>query len=131
MNTFYKEFTFFTVEAVKDEYTIHFTAYNGVGYLENFEEQIKLGMDVSIKEIIALTNDPFNDPGPLFMCYIKWDGCSNWDFSTKENSSYPIHFCSSLEAFHFGKMIGDLYEWAAELSPENKEYILFKKTDNL
>lgn len=52
---------------------------------------------------------------PIISGSIKWDGCSNWDFSKQ------YHFCSKTDAKNFGDLLPKLYEWASELMPENKE----------
>ena len=65
-----------------------------------------------------------NGPTLDFLGYIKWDGCSNWDFGP--NAHYPLHFCGMTEAGEFGKLIQKLYEWAAELMPEHKDELLWK-----
>ncbi len=56
-------------------------------------------------------------PDPLFLGSIKWDGCSNWDFS-KQNCA--LHFCGRNKAVEFGVFLGKLYEWAAELMPDKE-----------
>jgi hypothetical protein len=43
-----REFEFFTVEAKKDTHHVDFTIYEGIGYLESFEEQVKLGIDPAL-----------------------------------------------------------------------------------
>lgn len=52
--------------------------------------------------------------------YIKWDGCSNWDF---ENKNYPLHFCSRSEIKRLSNLFIMLYDWALELMPENEFYL--------
>jgi hypothetical protein len=111
-----REFDFFTVEAKKNTNHVDFIIYEGIGYLEAFEKQIELGIDPAL--------GPNYDDGPLVKGYVKWDGCSNWDFPHEANTTHPLHFCGKLEAACFGKMIVELYEWAAELMPEHKSMIL-------
>lgn len=66
-------------------------------------------------------------PGKPFMVgYIKWDGCSNWDFLLEENVTHPLHFCSQIQTTQFGNLLYEMYNWAAELMPWNKEWILKK-----
>lgn len=48
----------------------------------------------------------------LFTGYVKWSGCSNWDF---QNKPCLLHFCSKEETVAFGTFLGKLYDWAAEL----------------
>jgi hypothetical protein len=91
-----REFEFFTVEAKKDTHHVDFTIYEGIGY----------------------------DDDPLVKGYVKWDGCSNWDFPLEAGVTHPLHFCGRQEIRCFGKMLAELYEWAAELMPEHKEMIL-------
>jgi len=56
---------------------------------------------------------------PLFVGVIKWDGCSNWDLP-------QFHFCTKGEARRLGEFLEELYYWAAELMPTNKDMILDK-----
>lgn len=51
---------------------------------------------------------------PLFAGSVKWDGCSNWEIG-------ELHFCTQKQAKEFGILLGMLYDWAAELMPENKD----------
>jgi hypothetical protein len=111
-----REFDFFTVEAKKDTHHVDFTIYEGIGFLESFEEQVKIGIDSTL--------GPNYDDDPLVKGYVKWDGCSNWDFPLEAGVTYPLHFCGQQEIRCFGKMLAELYEWAAELMPEHKEMIL-------
>lgn len=55
----------------------------------------------------------------LFHGGIKWDGCSNWDFSTDDGTTHPLHFCGKGDAKNFGQLLDKLYEVAAELMPNN------------
>jgi hypothetical protein len=110
-----KEFDFHTVEAVKSEYSVEFKIYTGIGYIEQYEEDLKMGFD---------DTGPQYDEDPLMVGYIKWDGCSNWDFPLPQGVTHPLHFCSHLEIKAFGNMLASLYEWAAELMPNHKDMIL-------
>lgn len=54
----------------------------------------------------------------LFSGYVKWDGCSNWDFQSfnkRVGCTHPLHFCSKEDAVEFGVFLGQLYDWTAEL----------------
>lgn len=46
--------------------------------------------------------------------YVRWDGCSNWDFEDR----YPLHFCRPKDAEIFALLIKKLYEFAAKLMPD-------------
>jgi len=109
---FRREFDFFTVEAKKDNFHVDFKIYEGIGFLESFEKQIKLGIDPTL--------GPNYDDKPLIEGYIKWDGCSNWDFPLEPGTTHPLHFCSHQQIKSFGYMFSSLYEWAAELMPDQK-----------
>lgn len=43
--------------------------------------------------------------------YVKWDGCSNWDFHTDE---VLMHFCGRRAAMAFGKVLDRMYQIARE-----------------
>ena len=62
-------------------------------------------------------DDEISSNEPKFIGYVKWDGCSNWHFS---GDNYQLHFCSQEEAINFGKLIGEIYEWASKLLPDNE-----------
>lgn len=110
-----REFDFFTVEAQREKSHVDFTIYEGVGYLKDFEEQIKLGIDPAL-------GPSYNDT-PLVKGYIKWDGCSNWDFPLEPGVSHPLHFCGLQEVTAFSKMMPELYKWAAKLMPEHHKIL--------
>ena len=59
-----------------------------------------------------------DDTDYLFSGYVKWDGCSNWDFQSfnaRVGCTHPLHFCSKEDAIEFGVFLGKLYDWTAEL----------------
>lgn len=61
---------------------------------------------------------------PWITGYVKWDGCSNWDFpQAGKNYTHPLHFYSRQSAIEFGQFLGKLYVWAAELLPESKDVL--------
>lgn len=43
--------------------------------------------------------------------FIKWDGCSNWDFKTEDCAA---HFCGRESATGIGRLMGRLYGITAE-----------------
>lgn len=57
---------------------------------------------------------------PMFEGYVRWDGCSNWNIP---DGYYQIHFCSKKQAENLGKLLGALYEWAAELMPTHDDIL--------
>ena len=57
------------------------------------------------------------DKEPMFIGHVKWDGCSNWHIP---NGNYQFHFCSIEQAKNLGVLLGELYEWANELMPEQE-----------
>lgn len=46
--------------------------------------------------------------------FVKWDGCSNWDFKTSE---CMMHFCEREQMVQLGELLGRLYDMTAELCP--------------
>lgn len=44
--------------------------------------------------------------------FVKWDGCSNWNFGEQ-----MIHFCGADEARGLGELFHRIYELAAEIIP--------------
>jgi hypothetical protein len=55
---------------------------------------------------------------PLLKGTVKWDGCSDWHFG---RFYYPLYFYNKNQAKEFGLLLAGLYDWAAELMPQNKE----------
>lgn len=45
---------------------------------------------------------------------VKWDGCSNWDFKTRE---CMLHFCSREQMVQLGELLGRLYDLASKELP--------------
>lgn len=60
---------------------------------------------------------------PLITGYVKWDGCSNWDFPS-DGCTHPLHFCGKQDSIEFGEFLGKLYDWAAELLPNHAKEML-------
>lgn len=54
--------------------------------------------------------------------HIKWDGCSNMKFDEQETSM--LHFCSKVQAQSIGLLMGALYDLAAEMMHDYKQYII-------
>ena len=50
----------------------------------------------------------------LFNGSIKWDGCSNWDFSP---SGVALHLCGRTDAREFSQMIDALFDLTEEWLP--------------
>ena len=49
---------------------------------------------------------------PFLTCGIKWDGCSNWNFSQ------GIHLCARRDAAEIGLLMLRLYDWAKEVGQD-------------
>jgi hypothetical protein len=109
-----REISGYTVEAEPYKAHVEFIIYDGVGYIESHKEAVSLGIDPEDRKHL---------PEPLMLCSIKWDGCSNWHVFGENN--YQLHFCGLKPTRDFGAMLSELYEWAAELLPENRDDILF------
>lgn len=48
--------------------------------------------------------------------FIKWDGCSDWEFPTQETCM--LHFCGIDQATSIGRLMNRMYEIAAEQMPK-------------
>lgn len=83
--------------------------------------------ECSVMFSVYVGSDEDADHEPLLIGYIKWDGCSNWNFS-KEN--YPLHCCGRDNAEDFANLFLEMYDWALEWMPENKEYLMSDKKAN-
>lgn len=44
---------------------------------------------------------------------VKWDGCSNWDFSSEEMNMF--HGCSREDLINIGLILGEAWVWTREL----------------
>lgn len=57
----------------------------------------------------------FNCDRSLFLTgYVKWDGCSNWNIP---EGNYQLHFCGRKEMEKFTELLQAMFDWAAELMP--------------
>lgn len=59
------------------------------------------------------TTTDLNDAQRVFTAYIKWDGCSDFDFYPDRGGN--DHFCGKSYAVSLGETIGSAYELALEL----------------
>lgn len=46
---------------------------------------------------------------------VKWDGCSNWDFSSTELNMF--HGCCKADLTNLGAIMGEAWDWTRELLP--------------
>jgi hypothetical protein len=53
----------------------------------------------------------FDAAEPFLTGFIKWDGCSNWDFHSRD---CMIHFCGRKHATSIGRLMDRLYQIASE-----------------
>lgn len=53
----------------------------------------------------------FDVAEPFLTGFIKWDGCSNWDFHTDDCLR---HFCGKVHATSIGRLMDRLYQIASE-----------------
>ena len=56
----------------------------------------------------------FVDAEPFLHGYIKWDGCSNWDWHDRDCMQ---HFCGREDAVSIGALMNHLYDIAAQRLP--------------
>jgi hypothetical protein len=66
--------------------------------------------------------EDFDEADAFLSGDIKWDGCSNWDFHTDEwdfhTDECMAHFCGRSNAERVGRLLGALYDLAAEMMPD-------------
>lgn len=77
----------------------HFKVYEIEGY---YEEDKEGEYPVSVYENLA-------EAGPIIEGWIKWDGCSNWEFQKS------IHFCRMERASQLAELFKRLYAWGRVL----------------
>ncbi len=91
--------------------------------LKNTEYNVIAEMHESSVELHVYKQDKVYH---LFSGFIKWDGCSNWDFQSfneRVGHTHPLHFCEKEDAIEFGIFLGKLYDWAHELIAHNEKSI--------
>lgn len=67
---------------------------------------------------ITLEPDELKQKGiPLIIGEIKWDGCSNWDFSPPPDPC-KFHGCDREDLFNIGQVLLKCWDIAKELMPE-------------
>lgn len=88
---------------------------------ESYACVVTADREESCVEIVAYEGH-INDSStePFMIGFIKWDGCSNWDFFDKH---CPLHFCTKSQARNFGELLAGMYDMALELMPEHEKYI--------
>lgn len=52
----------------------------------------------------------------LLSGHVKWDGCSNWNFDYQE-TGMMYHGCSRQNIQRIGDVMGQCWDWTAELLP--------------
>ena len=60
--------------------------------------------------------ESLEDAGIAIKGSVKWDGCSNWDFSSEEMILF--HGCNKQTLVNIGLILGEAWDWTKELIPE-------------
>lgn len=108
-NYIYKEENSYDSKYIKYEvyeYSLDVEVYN-IYYL-NTDGTFKLRSEDDIPV------DDVKEAGALFRGFIRWDGCSNWDFLTQ---NCMMHFCGKEGIIAHGKLLEALYDLASQKIP--------------
>jgi hypothetical protein len=98
---------------------MNFDVYLAVGKGECGELLFEVHEDRSSPAKQCPTDD-IKKARPFVIGNIKWDGCSDWDFSPYPDSCIP-HFCSRKSAHVISRIIDVVYDIAAQvMGPEAK-----------
>lgn len=107
----------FTVVAEPGEYSVDYTVYDIVGFLEG-ETQDVYDQPVWAKST-ATGNTGETDTLDQAEVYlhgsVKWDGCSNWYFDEQDRGM--LHACQRVDLQRFGDAMALCWDWTAELCP--------------
>lgn len=60
----------------------------------------------------------YDDDWVIIDGFVKWDGCSNWNFNTE---NCMLHFCDKDEAAELGKIMALLYEIAHAMMKRHRD----------
>jgi len=110
---FYHNDIGYTIQAEYKEHVINFIVYRNMTYGLSEDEPVswlkKGGGWQEETSIIEEAEDYVHG-------FIKWDGCSNWEYS--KDTDIMIHFCGSNEAEFAAKVIPLCYKIASEYYKE-------------
>lgn len=97
----------FYVVATPEEYHVEYKIYTVAG--REFD-----GTDYTIPVFRNETTTP--EHAEVFAHgFVKWDGCSNWDFDACQ--CLMIHACSRKNLTNIGEVLARCWDWTAELLP--------------
>jgi hypothetical protein len=101
----------YSIVAEPSEYLVNYTIYEHEGY-EN-------GTPLFHKKDSGGYPDPVEDiknAEPMLRGSVKWDGCSNWDFSLQEMNLF--HGCSKKDLVNIGLILGEAWDMTKTLIPD-------------
>lgn len=101
----------YEVHDYRVEYVVYpvFSMYQGDGTLDTSN-----GVPLVEKDRGATPAYRTEDAEVTVTGFIKWDGCSNWDFKT---GGCMLHFCDREQMVQLGELLGRLYDLTANLCP--------------
>lgn len=91
-----------TVQGMTESYFAH-------GYAICCEFELFRKSDIAARAEHKVAN--LDNVTPFVVGIIKWDGCSDWDFTP------AAHFCSRGELLELGQIMARLYDLASDLLP--------------
>lgn len=109
----------FTIEVTPGDYSADFRVWKeiawDIGRLDKATDKMVADPYARLYELAehrpAETNTEDRNLAEVFLRgFIKWDGCSNWNFDCQE--SCMIHFCGRGDAAGVGKLFDRLYDLA-------------------
>lgn len=101
----------YSIVAEPSEYFVEYTIYQHEGYEKN-------GTPLFHRKDADSYPDPIEDyrnAEPMFKGSVKWDGCSNWDFSFQEMNMF--HGCSKTDLINLGLILGEAWSMTKNLIP--------------
>ncbi len=101
----------FTVVAEPQDMSVYYTIYDHEGKdLEGNFLYHEAGATCNPSPV-----DNLDEAEPYLHGIVKWDGCSDWHFD--EQDRVMLHGCSREDVVRFGMIIGECWDWTAELCP--------------
>jgi hypothetical protein len=102
----------YSIVAEPCEYRVEYTIYQHDGYEENgtplFHRKDADGYPNPVED--------YQNAEPMFKGSVKWDGCSNWDFSFQEMNMF--HGCSKTDLINLGLILGEAWSMTKILIPD-------------
>lgn len=101
----------YSIVAEPSEYFVEYTIYQHDGCYGNDVPIFHKKDSDSYPDPV----DDYQDAEPMLRGSVKWDGCSNWDFSLQEMNMF--HGCDKEDLINLGLILGEAWSMTKNLIP--------------